>query len=185
MKYLTSSKEKLIIISILVLFVGQEILIHSGVSEPYPSLRMSSFGGNNMTDGGYYETVSVEIAVQFSEVEEVVLAPDQFFYDAPKDYHWILTNKFKPTNQLEKSIYHPQSELLRSVFSGFFISRNRSFREFQQAPETIDWVRNQISRITPGKIPETISFRWYENQFYPGDVPNRQRDLLTSTEIAL
>lgn len=185
MRRLSESEIKLVIASILLLFVLQEIAIHNYISEPYPALRMPPFSGNNMNEDGVYQTTSVEIKIFFENKERLLLAPNKFFFDAPTSHHLVLTNKFKPADKSEKLSAPEKLEILKPIIPGFFISRYRSSYEVQHHPETLDWLRKQIGKIKPDQSPTQISFYWYRDLYHPDQLLTRDRELIETNTIEL
>lgn len=181
---LSASRLKLLITSIILLFFLQEVIIHIyGVSEPYPALRMPPFTGNSMNEEGFFQTTSVDVKIYFADGEQLVITPNEFFYDAPNSHLWSLTGNFRPVDKTKgKPAYH-QYEMLKPIIPGFFISRQRGLYEIQHHSETLQWLRKQIQKISPGKSPDKISFHWYKGLYNPDNLLNRQRQLIDTTTI--
>ena len=182
---LSESKLKILVGCILLLFLVQEVLTQKYISEPYPALKMPSFSGNRMNSDGFYEISSVEIKISFQQEEERILVPRQFFHNAPMSHQWTFLNKFKPVKKTETENRYQQLSFLKQIFPGFFVSRNRSQYQIQRHPETLEWLKKQISTISPESTPEEISFIWYNDQFDPTNVLQAKRSLEGTTTIVL
>ncbi len=185
MKQLSGSKIKLLATSIIVLFILQEVLIYNYISEPYPALRMPSFYGNGINSEGFYEIRSIDIEIDFGDGDYLMLTPRNFFFNAPSSHHWALVSKFQPTNEIEGIRPYERLEFLKPILPGFFISRNRSYYEIQNNPETLQWLRKHIAEISPDKNPKKISFSWYKNEYDPKDLSNSNRELTGTTTLSL
>lgn len=185
MNRLSETKLRVLIGSIIVLFVFQEVMIHKYISEPYPALRMPGFSGNKMNDEGFYQTPSVEIKVEFEEEDSLELTPAEFFYNAPISHHWSLTGKFQPSDKTKELTPYKLFEIIEPVIPGYFISRQRSRYEVQHHQETIQWLREHIRGISPEKTPEKISFFWYKDLYASENLLDRQRELTGTTTIPL
>lgn len=184
MVQLSETKLKILIGSVILLFIFQEVIIYKYISEPYPALRMPPFSGNNMNSDGLYQTTSIAIKIQFENKDSLLLTPKEFFYNAPSSHHWSLASKFRPSEKTDGSVPHKRFEILEPVIPGFFISRQRSRYEIQQDPETLQWLRNQVREISDEK-PVKVSFHWYNNLYPRKNLLNPHHELTGTTTIVL
>lgn len=185
MGYISDSRIKIFVVSIVLLFIIQEILIYNYISEPYPALRMPPFSGTNLNAEGFYETSSVDIEIFFEDEDQLLVTPNRFFYDSPISHRWVLSGTFKPAPETLNTVPHKEFAALKPVFPGFFISRQRSDFEVQRHPETVQWLKNKINDIAPDKNPQLISFKWYRDQYHPDRLLQRERELSGITNIEL
>ncbi|MCW9706749.1 hypothetical protein [Fodinibius salsisoli] len=182
---LSQSKLILLISSIVLLFVLQEVITYRYISEPYPALKMPSFSGNRMNDAGFYEITNVEIKVLFNNQDTTLYSPQTFFSNTPITHHGYLLKSFLPHDTTTDSRSHEQFKFLKPIIPGFFASRYRSRYDIQNNPETVQWLRKQITDLIPGKKPEKVFFLWYKNQYDPEDLSQSKRTLTGTTTIQL
>ncbi len=133
-----------------------------------------------------YQKTSVDIEIDFGQEDLLKITPRHFFYDAPLSHHWSLLQNFAPPDEsLKTNRSIEQYAYLEPILPGLIVSRNRTTSQIQQDPETLQWLRKQISTIAPEKSPKRISFHWFRDQYNPDNLFNRQRELTGTTTIEL
>jgi hypothetical protein len=180
---MSESSIKLIIVSILLLFIIQEILTNfKGIGEPYPALKMPGFSGIHINENRLYEFNSTKIKIYFENENFTELTPKIFFSQAPISHHGELIRKFRSSteNEPRKSL-----EIFRPILPGYFEARYRSDDEFIHDPETLNWLKIRIKEIEPNKNPIKIEFKRYRDLYNPENLTDRSRELTNITTIEL
>lgn len=154
--------------------------------EPYPSLIMPSFAGDN-TQNGVIHTTSIDVRVKFCDGREATLRPDQLLDPLPRSHvpaamDWM----FGRREQAPLAIPAWKRWVFEHVSPGYAKRARRQHGASFVDAETKRWLSAQVARQSDGKIPESITVLWYRDAYdLSAGFPVRSRQPASAARIQL
>lgn len=175
----------LLLVAVVLIFPLQDYIDHR-FGEPYPSLIMPSFAGDN-TENGLVHITSVDIGVRFCDGSEAVLTPNELLEPLPaSEIMAAMDWMFGPRERIPMNIPSWRRWIFEYVSPGYGKRVLRSHGESFIDDATKKWLSSAVATHSSGKIPNIVTMKWYRDTYVLGSVfPVRSRQLTSALPIQL
>jgi hypothetical protein len=160
---------KAVFLLILLVFPVQ-YWISRHITEPYPALMMPAFTGNAFSQAGKFPFNTADVVVHFEDGTTNQLTISTLFAEAPYSHRRSMARigmKPRPGGPPPEKIY-AKSRIMRflpeSVVPGLYVRKRRTTYWAGPEPETIEWAKQRIQELYPGRAARQIEVIWYRDE---------------------